>query len=315
MSSILVEIKKFFTASYIFLAILAASMRLVVSFFLVSTSLLGHGQYLDLAKLEYTYAPGNNSNFTIESTRFLFNAPIKIKEGAYLFAGIDYTNINFEFREDEDSYEKSDASEFHEMDFNFTYTFQIGKDWRLGAQVTPSFSSNLDNGLEREDFLFTSVLALVKDKKDAMPGKKPWRLIVGLAYSSISRQPIPVPFMSYYRKFHPRWSYNVGAPVSNIQFHLNAKNRFKLYIEGDGFNSRIQNGVVVNNADPANRVRMLLVMAGIRYEYKFSENIESYINVTRTIFADFQLRQNLENIFEPSIDNMMHYRIGIRYRI
>jgi len=274
-----------------------------------------YSQYLDLAKIEYTYAPGDNSNFGIKSRRILFNVPFRIKDEAYFFAGLDYSDVDIRFDEDMDSYDKSESSDFHELDLNFTYTFMMKNNWRFGAQITPSFFSNLTNGLESNDFLVSGVLVFVKDKKNDENARKPWRIIVGAAYSSTSRSLIPIPFFSYYRKFHPKWSYNIGAPVTNIQFHLNKSNRLKLYAEGDGVNARIQNGVIVNETDPANRLRVLLIMAGFRYEYKFSEHIESYLNVTRTIKSDLQLRDNKENVFFPDVSNLMHYRIGIRCKI
>ena len=287
-------------------------------FFLISAffiSLSTSGQYLDLAKVEYTIVPGNDSNFALNSVRMLFNVPFKIKDDAYFFAGVDYTQSEFQFQENVDTYDKSDADEFHEVDLNLTYTFTTKKKWRLGIQLTPSFSSNLQGALQKNDFLLSGVLALVKDKKQSEEVKKPWRIILGLAYSSTSRSPFPFPFFSYYRKFHPRWSYNIGAPVTNIQFHLNEKNRLKFYAEGDGFNAHIQEGVLVNDNQFANRLRMLLVMTGLRYEYKFSKHIESYINITRTVLSDVQLRRDTENVFIPNIDNVMLYRVGIRCKI
>ncbi len=291
-------------------------MRRILFFIPLFAVITVHGQYLDLAKVEYTIVPGHNSNFALNSVRFLFNVPFRIKDDAYFFAGIDYTKREFQFREDMDTYDKSEADNFHEVDLNLTYTFQMKNDWRFGIQMTPSFSSNLQGALQDDDFLLSGVLAFVKDKKrEPEDVKKPWRIIMGLAYSTISRSPFPFPFFSYYRKFHPKWSYNIGAPVSNLQYHLNTNNRFKIYAEGDGFNAHLQEGVFINNDEFANRLRMLLVMAGFRYEYKFSEHIESYLNITRTVFSDMQLRRDTENVFIPKIDNVMHYRVGIRCKI
>ena len=245
----------------------------------------------------------------------LFNVPFRIKENAYFFAGVDYTTREFQFSERVDTFDKSGVEDFQELDLNLTYTFNTKNNWRVGVQLTPSFSSNLQGSLQKEDLLLSGVLAFVKDKKQSEDVNKPWRIIMGLAYSSNSRAPFPFPFFSYYRKFHPKWSYNIGAPVTNIQYHLNEKNRLKFYAEGDGFNAHIQKGVFVNDNQLANRLRILLVMTGFRYEYNFSKHIESYLNITRTVRSDMQLRENTQNVFEPNIGNGMHYRIGIRCKI
>ncbi len=287
-------------------------------FFLLSAffvSLSSCGQYLDLAKVEYTVVPGDNSNFALNSFRMLFNVPFRVGDDAYFFAGVDYTKNEFQFDERIDTYDKSEVEDFQEVDLNLTYTFTTKKGWRLGIQITPSFSSNLQGSLQNEDFLLSGVVALLKDKKQSDDVKKPWRIIAGLAYSTTSRSPFPFPFFSYYRKFHPRWSYNIGAPVTNIQFHFDKKNRLKFYAEGDGFNAHIQEGVLVNGDQLANRLRMLLVMTGLRYEYKFTDHIETYLNITRTVLSNVQLRKDTEDVFIPNIDNVMLYRGGIRIRI
>ncbi|MEO9872052.1 DUF6268 family outer membrane beta-barrel protein [Ekhidna sp.] len=311
-----IEIVKYLNARLVFLPNFAISMRIVLSIVIVFCLYSGANcQYLDLAKVEYTVAPGDDANFSYNSKRILFNVPFRIHDKAYFFAGVDYTATNINLREEMDSYDKSDTDNFTEIDLNLTYTSMMNNDWRFGVQITPSVNSNLQDGLMSQDLLMSGVIVFVKDKKNSDSAKKPFRIIAGLSYSTNSRRPIPFPFISYYRKFHRKWSYNVGAPVSNVQYHISEKHRIKVYAEGDGFNAHIQNGVIVNEMDRANRLRMLLILTGLRYEYKVSKHIESYLNVTRTVFSDVQLRDDMENVFVPAIDNLMHYRIGLRCKI
>ena len=185
-------------------------------------------------------------------------------------------------------------------------------DWRFGIQVTPSFNSNLAGSLVGEDFLVNAVMVFVKSKKTS-DGKKS-RLMMGLGYSTTSRFPGPFPFVNYHRKFHPKWSYTLGAPYSNIQFHASEKHRLKLHAEGEGFNAHIQQGVFVENEGPANRIRVLIVNLGFRYEYKITNYIESYFIISRTVQSDLQLRDNTELVFRPPLDSEMFYRIGIRFK-
>lgn len=273
-------------------------------------------QYLDLAKVEMTYVPGDNANFSYINRRILINAPFKTKkDDAYIFAGIEYANATVRLEEEVDSFDKSEAENFNEINLKFAYTWKTRRDWRMGFQISPALRSNLAGPLERGDLLISGLFAFVIDKKDLNTVRRPWRVIFGFAYTSISRTPIPFPFISYYRKFHPKWSYNIGAPVTNVQFHASERHRVKFFAQGEGLNAHIQDGVIVNDEIFADRLRILLVSVGYRYEYNISEHIESYINITRTIFSDFQLRNGLENVFTPVIDNAMHYQLGIRLKI
>lgn len=315
MSLHLVEIKKISANRDRNLPILAGSMRFLFLIIAVCSLNCAFGQYLDLAKVEYTYLPGSNANFEYQRQRVLFNFPFKLKKNSYFFVGLDYSNIQFEYKEDQDSYDKSNAENFKSLDLVLSYTFQLNNDWIFGTQISPSFNSNLEKGLQREDLLVSGLIVFVKDKKDSASVRKPFRIITGLFYNTNTRVPFPIPFISYYRKFRPKWSYTIGAPYSNLQYHLTEKHRLKIYAEGDGFNTSLQNGVIINDNLLANRLRMFLILAGFRYEYNFSEHIESYINITRTVFSDVQLRDGKENVFIPAVDDAMLYRIGIRCKI
>ncbi|WP_372530153.1 DUF6268 family outer membrane beta-barrel protein [Ekhidna sp.] len=272
-------------------------------------------QYLDLAKAEYSYLPGENANFEYQRQHVLFNVPFKVSEKAYFFVGLDYSAIQFKFHEDQDSYDKEEVENFTSLDLAFSYIYELKNDWYLGMKLAPSFTSNLEMKLESGDFLLSGLVVFVKDKMDTEVVKKPHRIIAGMYYTTTSRFPAPFPFFSYYRKFHERWSYTVGAPSSNLKYYLGEKNRFQLYAEGDGFNAHIQNGVLVNDALFADRIRMFLILAGLRYEYSISKHFEAYLNLTRTVFSDVQLRDGKDNVFVPNIDNAMLYRVGVRCKI
>ncbi|WP_436515425.1 DUF6268 family outer membrane beta-barrel protein [Ekhidna sp. To15] len=289
-------------------------MRLVIGCICCLLLTQVQGQLLDVAKAEYLYVPGSSSNFEYHRQEFEVNVPFEVKEGGYLFVGFDYSRIVFRFQETEDSYDKTHAENFQSIDLNLTYTFEMKNNWRFGLQLSPSINSNFQDGITSDDFLMNGVAAFIKTK-DGSESKKRNRLIIGLAYSTISRVPIPFPFINYYRKFHPKWSYTIGAPYSNIQYHASEKNRFKIHAEGDAFNAHIQEDILVENFGIADRIRVFIINVGFRYEYKFSEHIESYLVLSRTVFSDLQLRKGKDMIFQPGLDNAMFFRLGVRCKI
>ncbi|GAB4229581.1 MAG: hypothetical protein Tsb0034_01220 [Ekhidna sp.] len=268
-----------------------------------------------MARVEYTVVPGTNSNFEYNRKRVLFNYPFKVKEGTYFFAGVDYSHIHMEFTEEVDSFNKEETDNFTLFDLNLTYSFPIKNDWRIGLQVTPGLSSNMESSLEWDDMVISSVVAFIKDKKDQPDGKKPYRIIIGAAYSGSSGVPFPIPFISFYKKFRPRWSYNLGAPVSNLQWHTSNQVRMKLFATLDGFNSNLHRNQVVNDNQETNRLRVNMILLGTRYEFKFSEHIESFVTITRSFNPVVQLRRNRMDVLTLSTEDVMHYRIGIRCKI
>ncbi len=283
-----------------------------ISYLLIHTM---DAQILDLVKLDYTTVPGNKSNFEYHRSRFVFNYPFKLGEEAYFFAGFDYSNINFRFQEDEDSFDKDVTDDFTLLDLNLTYSISLKNNWRLAVQASPGLSSNFESNLEPADWVFSSIVVFIKDRKASTDVKKPNRLIIGAAYSGSSGVVIPIPFISYYRKFHPKWSYNIGAPVSNFQYHMSERFRIKLFATLDGFNANVQQEQVLTTGERANRLRLNMLLGGTRYEYKFSDRIESYLTITRSFNSVVQLRNRRERVSTLPGNEVMHYRMGIRLRI
>jgi len=270
---------------------------------------------LDLARIEHTYVPGSNANFEYQRSEFRFNYPFKLKKKTYLFAGVEYSRIRFRFHEEVDSFDKDETKNFTIVDLNLTYTFPMSNDWRFALQVSPGLSSNFETGYEQNDWVFSSVVAFIKDRKESDKVKKPNRIIIGAAYSGNSGVPFPIPFVRYYRKFHPKFSYNIGAPVSNLQWHASENFRLKLFATLDGFNANLQREQITETGEKANRLRLNMLLAGTRYEYKFSDHLESFITITRSFNAVVQLRNGRNRILRLPADNVMHYRAGLRFKI
>lgn len=284
---------------------------------LVFTSNVGYAQLSDLARIDYTILPGGSSDIQYNRIRGLFNYPIKLKkEDSYLFLGLDYSTINL-VMDDTPSFDKEALSGFQLLDLNIGYTTPLKNDWRLGMRLTPGFSSNLTaNDLSLEDVIISGDVIFIKDKKEDSNVKKPWRLILGVSYSGNRGFPFPLPFISYYRKFHNNWSYNVGVPKTNLQYHVSSKHRLKLYAEIDGFTANLQRGVPVDNAVVAESINMSLLLGGLQYELHITKNIQFYARSSYIISNSVNFRdENKDDIKELDNTNQLYLRTGLRLKI
>lgn len=272
----------------------------------------------DLVKIDYTILPAGNSNVEYTRARALFNVPIKLKnEKEYLFLGLDYSNFNLRMDGDERPFDKEQLSDFQSLDFNIGYTAPLNNDWRLGARLSPGFSTNLSaTSLSFEDVILSGVVVFIKNKKESEDVKKPWRLILGVSYSGNRGFPYPLPFISYYRKFHTKWSYNVGIPKTNLQYHISKKHRLKLYADLDGFTANLQRGVLVNNTVVAESVNMSLILSGLQYEFHFTKHLQFYARTSYILSNSVHLRdENRDDIIDLDNSNMWYLRTGIRFKL
>ncbi|WP_299186899.1 DUF6268 family outer membrane beta-barrel protein [uncultured Aquimarina sp.] len=285
-------------------------------FISVISALTGSAQLSDLARIDYTLIPKGSSGIEYRRARVLFNYPIKVKKDTYLLLGLDYSNIDISFDEGITSFDTNEIIDFQLLDLNIGYTFKINETWRFGAVVTPGVSSNLSRGdLSFRDVVFSGDIVLIKDKSKDPTISKPYRLILGISYSENRGIPFPLPFISYYRKFHPKWSFNIGIPKTNLQYHISNQSRLKLFAQLDGFNANIQRDLIVNEIERADNVKMSLILSGLRYEYKFNNRLEFFINGAYLLSNSVQLRNDNSDVITLNNDNKMYYRAGIRFKI
>ncbi|MDY8134556.1 DUF6268 family outer membrane beta-barrel protein [Aquimarina sp. 2201CG5-10] len=279
--------------------------------------IIGQAQLSDLARIDYTFLPEGDSDIEYHRFRALFNYPVKLNEGTYLFLGLDYSNIDLKFGNDFSAFNEEKLEDFQLLDLNIGYTTKISKNWRLGVRITPGVSSNLTvNELSIEDIVLSGDLVFINDKKQAPDVRKPYRIIVGISYSENRGFPFPLPFISYYRKIHPKWSYNIGVPKTNLQFHYSDRHRLKAYTELDGFTSNIQQGMDLGNGVTAESINMSLIVSGLQYEYHFLDHFQFYFRAAYIASNSVYLRDNnKDRILSLGNSNKKYFRAGIRLKI
>ncbi len=283
---------------------------------LLHISTISYAQLSDLAKIDYTKLPKGTSDVGYDRLRGLFNYPIKVNDGGFFLIGLDYSKIELSFDNNIDAFDINAIEDFQLLDLNIGYTFKMNENWRFGARFTPGFSSNLVKELSFEDVVFSGDIVFIKDKKNDENLKKPYRLILGISYSGNRGIPFPIPFISYYRKFHPNWSYKFGIPKSNLQYHLSKKSRFKVIAELDGFTSNIQGGLLVNGDELADKANMVIIIGGLRYEYKFTDHIELYFNIAHIMSSSAKLKDRKnKTVISVNKSNIYYFRSGIRFKI
>lgn len=278
-------------------------------------------QFSDLARADFTIIPKGNSNVEYNRLRGLFNYPIKLKkEGSYIFIGFDYSNINL-IIDDNVRFDNNELDEFQLFDLVLSYTTPLKNDWRLAARFIPGVSSNLTaNDLTLEDVILSGDVVFIKDKTKDSTVTKPTRLIIGISYAGNRGYDFPLPFISYYKKFKPKWSFNLGVPKSNLQYHISTKHRLKLYAELDGFTANMQNGIEIdsetNDVKVAKKINMSLIVGGLEYEYQFTKHLLFYARAAYILTNSVELRSNSnKKIISLDNSNVTYFRTGMRLKI
>lgn len=279
-------------------------------------------QATDLLRVEYTNFPQSNSDNSFSRFKSFLKLPIKLNEkGAYLVPGIQYQNVNFIFK-DEVPFKTQNLEHLQSFTFSLGYTHKMTEEWRFGLEGEIDATSNFETGeLQREDVEYTASVYFIKSKKDERL-IEPWRLILGLRYSTSTRVPFPLPIVNYFRKFDPKWSYTLGVPKSNLKYYLGDFNSFQAFITLDGFYANVQKEFNPTALAPlegdklAQNISMTTVLTGLGYELKFSKYFSFYIYGGHSLINNIRLRdKNQDRVYIINNSNSLYGRTGLKFSI
>lgn len=275
-------------------------------------------QTTDLARIEYTYFPQSDSDNSFRRFRSFVNFPIKLNDKkAYLIPGVEYRNVNFKY-EDSENFNTRNLDRFHSFKGNLAYTFKLSEDWRFAAEAGLKIASNFTTDkVINDDLIYIGSVYFVKIKEDERY-VEPWRLILGLNYSTTTGFPFPLPIVNYYKRFHPSWSYTVGTPKSNLKHYFNDKHSMQAFVTLDGFFANIQENFRVQTPDNgiAESVSMTILLSGLGYEYHFTDHISFYTYAGYTLMNDIRLRdKDMEDLYTINKTNTFYARGGLKFSI
>lgn len=273
----------------------------------------GYAQSSDVFRVEYLNIPENDTGIKTQRYRFLFNLPIKLNQKKdYVIAGAEYNKLDVGYSRDF-SFDSSELFRFHVVDLNLGFITKWNKNWNLVTIVTPRLASNFTNGTIRDDFFFNATATLWKEKRNV---DKPFRIVLGLSYNSTTGLPVPLPLVSYYRRFHEKWSFTLGIPRSNFKYHIAKKHTLETTLLLDGYFINVQNDILLPDGGLGSKISLSALVAAIGYQYNISKRTSLYMLAGRSIEQEGKLRNdNREDVFLLNDEANFYLRTGIKIGI
>lgn len=262
-----------------------------ISLFLVFVVCMCRAQSSDLLRLEYLRIPENNTGVHTERFKFALNLPLKLSKEDYFVVGSEYNQFNINFSKDF-GFDTAQLQKLHIIDLNLGYITKWNDNWRLIGILTPRLASNLTQGTTIDDYFFNATATFLKDNPKA---DKPYRIVLGLSYNSTTGLPIPLPVVSYYKRFHPNWSYTLGIPKSNFKYHPSEDHIVQLALLLDGYFVNVQNPIAMPEGVDATRISLSALVATLGYQYKVSNIASFYAYFGKSVHQEGKLRDNKRN--------------------
>ena len=291
-------------------------------------------QTTDLARIEYLNIPFSGSDNSIQRYRALAQIPIPInlEEKKFFVVGLEYRHvaINIEDAEDKAAFfspivgtgtlRNNLVNSVERYEAYVGYTYKMSPNWRFGAKIGASIQSDLKDSPISDDFIYDAALYFINDNDVAVENDKtktPYRLIVGLAYSTTPGRNFPLPLINYNREFHPNWTYTLGVPKTNVRHYLNDshKDALQAFATLDNFWGNIQNNFEVAEGTAEN-ISMTTVITGLGYEHFFSKHLLLYVYGAHSVYTDFRLRDgNGDDVYTINDENSFYLRTGLKFKI
>ncbi|MCL6265215.1 DUF6268 family outer membrane beta-barrel protein [Flagellimonas myxillae] len=274
---------------------------------------LGFGQSSDVLRLEYLNIPENDTGIKTQRYKFLFNLPIRLNQKKdYLIAGLEYNKLDVGYARDF-GFDKSGLNRFHVVDLNAGFITKWNENWNLVGIITPRFASNFTDGTLTDDFFLNATATMWKENSKA---EKPYRIVLGLSYNSTTGLPIPLPLVSYYRRFHPKWSYTLGIPRSSFKHYIAKKHVFELALFLDGYFINIQDNIVLPDSQIASKISLSALVGALGYQYSLSKRMKFYTLVGRSIEQQGKLRNDQRgDVFVLNDEANFYIRTGFKIGI
>ncbi|AWX43458.1 hypothetical protein HME9304_00446 [Flagellimonas maritima] len=270
-------------------------------------------QSTDIFRLEYLNIPENDTGIKTQRYRVLFNLPIKLNEKKdYLITGLEYNKLDIGYSRDL-PFDRSELNRFHVVDLNLGFITKWNDNWNLITILTPRLASNFIDGVMTEDFFMNATATLWKENSKA---DKPFRIILGLSYNSTAGLPVPLPIISYYRRFHPNWSYTLGIPRSNFKYHITKKHTLETTLLLDGYFINLQNDIILPSGQIGSRITLSALVGALGYQYNISKRMSLYALMGRSFEQDGKLRNNgRDDVFLLNDESNLYIRTGFKIGI
>ncbi|WP_235914935.1 DUF6268 family outer membrane beta-barrel protein [Flagellimonas ochracea] len=257
--------------------------------------------------------PENDTGIKTQRYKILFNLPIRLNQKKdYLVAGMEYNRLDIGYSRDF-QFDKSELIRFHVADLNLGFITKWNENWNLVTILTPRLASNFTSGTLTDDFFLNATASFWKESPNA---EKPFRIVLGLSFNSTTGLPIPLPIVSYYKRFHPKWSYTLGIPKTNFKYHMGKRHTLEMALFLDGYFINIQDNISLPDGQLASKISLSALLATVGYQYNISKRMSFFAMAGRSIEQRGILRNDdRANVFLLNDEANFYIRTGFKIGI
>jgi Domain of unknown function (DUF6268) len=234
----------------------------IVVVVIVFISLKSLAQSSELFNVEFGSFGKKDDAVGINYSAVAVNTPVRFYNGI-LINGLSY--IQYDLNYDSSMFmNTSSIKNFKTLKYNLSYIKSLSNKWAYMLLASPTLSSNFESSVSMDDLSFNGGLIFTKSNLKS-------KLNFGVIYNTAMGFKIPIPFLKYSRKMNDKLSYDLGFPITKINYKIDDRNKVNLYLKPKGFYSNISNKLVLDNSEIAKKANYQSFITGVNYLHRIND--------------------------------------------
>lgn len=244
-------------------------------------------------QIETWYVPRGNSEASFKSLDLKFKlATITLndKKTSFLKLGLVFDTGEIKFKNDPIVF--SNLEQFYRSGVSVTYINKWNEKWGFVGRLRPRLNSNFTDGLKADDFNIFGLASISYSKSENS------RFIFGVMYANTFGSSIPLPYLSYWKRFNEKWEMNLGFPRIKLVYSVSTKEQLTGFLEFEGFSGNISKNITSSTFQQertAERLNYRDTSVGLEYQYNFN-NWMIKAKGGYTLKRKFELRDNNRDV-------------------
>lgn len=268
-------------------------------------SMRGFSQEINMLDVQFGVYGKKDDAVGINNSEIKLKLPIKFHKG-FLVNGFSYSQYDLDYNSNELLNSTSIAT-FKTVSYNLSYIQKLRNKWSYVVIASPIISSNFESSLTMDDVGFNG--GLIFNKSNVNSNFK-----IGLIYNTAMGFDGPMPFINYSRKISDRISFDLGFPITKIDFKIDDRNKVNLHLKPKGFYSNIGNNMILDNSEIAEKAKYQSFVTGVNYLHTINNYWKISLDVGYQITSDYDLLNGKgDSIYSFDTKNSIYTGVSLKF--
>ncbi len=268
----------------------------------------------EIAGFEYTTIP-NVGDTGIEKYTLNLNLGKRFKKRGTVGVGVSYTYYDFMFNNASLDFDALSYENIHTIKSRFFFKYFINTTWSANVMFAPMLSSNFEGSLSHEDVIISSAVTLSKSWSNE---KASSLFTFGIGFGTALGAPQLIPIVSFKKKVNETWSYSLGVPRTEINYHFDSRHTLSTTASFNGLFGNISSTVDFQDLGSFvdTKLQYNSLDTSLDYRYRIQPNWTTIIKIGYSPWNQLKILDNENNeIYDFEPNSSLFIAMGLKFNL